>query len=162
MTPQGYKNLEKYPPAYSTPVLQHKAVVSKTRISGLFGIENYSWKVCIILRYLWILLIFVFHFLCQTVSIPPDQNVSIPSDQNVSTPLGSNMYNENIGTFWHRTLCMKASCSWKSLGILLTFLDDFGAQNVPISPTHILLRESNCTFFNWFTFILFFSFLKLE
>lgn len=43
--------------------------------------------------------IFVCEFLCQTVPIASDQNLLIR--------FVSNMYNGNIGTFWHRKLCMK-------------------------------------------------------
>ena len=46
-------------------------------------------------------------FWAQAGTIPPEQHVSIPSDKNVLTLAVSKMYNENIGAFRHRKLCMK-------------------------------------------------------
>ena len=74
---------------------------------------------------------FVFDFLCQTVPIPPDQNMLIPLDQNVSILLVSNLYNENIGTFWYRKLCRKP---WYSLESLLIFVYVFLDPNCPNTP----------------------------
>ena len=64
--------------------------------------QNYKiwYNLKILCEYWW----FFSDFWVQTVLISPDQNVSIPLDQNVSILLGSNMYNGNIRTFWHRTL----------------------------------------------------------
>ena len=74
---------------------------------------------------------FVFDFLRQTVSIPPDQNMLIPLDQNVSILLVSTLYNENIGTVWYRKLCRKP---WYSLEPLLIFVYVVLDPNCPNTP----------------------------
>ena len=48
--------------------------------------------------------------------------VWIPPDQKVLIIFVSNMYDANIGTFWHRKLYMKIWYSSKPLWILLIFL----------------------------------------
>ena len=81
-------------------------------------------------EYFWF---FVCDFLCQTL---PDQYVSIPSDQNVSILLVRIICNRNIGTFWHRKLCMK---TWYSLRFLWT-LPSFLVWNVgPIMSQYFQL-----------------------
>ena len=77
-------------------------------ILRLFSIKNYAWKVGVIEEIFvnTVDFFFFFDFLCQTVPIAPDQNVSILSDQNMLILLVSNMHNGNIGTLWHRRLCM--------------------------------------------------------
>ena len=51
-----------------------------------------------------------------------DLLVWIPPDQKVLTIFVRNMYDGNIGTFWHRKLYMKIWYSSKSLWIMLIFL----------------------------------------
>ena len=61
-------------------------------------------------------------FLCRNILLHPEQNLLIHLDQNVSIIFGSNIYNENFGTFRQRKVCMKICYSSKSLWILLIFL----------------------------------------
>ena len=58
----------------------------------------------------------------KTVLTSPDQNVSLALDHNVLIFLVTNMYNGNIWTFRHRTLCKKTWYSSKYLWILPIFL----------------------------------------
>ena len=51
-------------------------------------------------------------FLCQTVSIPPNENVSISSDQYVCLLLVSNIYNGNIGTIGIENYVWKLPIVW--------------------------------------------------
>ena len=73
-----------------------------------FGVENYAWKVGIIQKIFAI-------FSVPTVPLRPGQKVSIPSDQNLLILLVSNVYNGNVGAFWHRKLRMKTWYSSKLL-----------------------------------------------
>ena len=70
---------------------------------------KYCWLYCVI-------------FWAKTVLTSPDQNVSLALDYNVLIFLVVNMYNGNIWTFWHRTLCMKSWYTSKYQWILTIFL----------------------------------------
>ena len=106
------------------------------RISGQFDIGNYSWKVGIIQNLFVNVAVSSFIiFLCQTVWITPDQNVSILSHKNLSILLVRNMCNRNIGTFWHRKLCMKSTYNSKFLWILPIFPMQFFWPKCPDTPS---------------------------
>ena len=77
---------------------------------------------------------FVCGFLCQIVLLPLDKNFTIPSNQNLSILLVSNMYDWNIGTFWHKRLCSKTWYSSKPLWILLIFLVCFFESKISWYP----------------------------
>ena len=64
----------------------------------------------------------------------------IISDQNVLILVVSNMSNGNIGSFWHRKLCMMMWYSSKSLWIMMIFFLAQYTLNI-----HITLVYSNLT-----------------
>ena len=56
------------------------------------------------------------NFWAKTVPILPNQSLLIPLNQNMSIVFVSNMYNGNVGTFWHIRLGMK---TWYSSDLVL-------------------------------------------
>ena len=79
----------------------------------------------------------------QIMLICADQSFSIPLNQNLLILLVSNICNGNIGTFWHRKLCLKTWYTSKSLWILPIFLVWFFRPKPRWYPQHTCYLEDS-------------------